>query len=506
MTQVRKIDSSSVGLAIAKEQSINKLPTNPVWQDLEPSEIGDVGGETTQTARSIINPSRQFSRGAITDLEASANFSQEISQNNTTDLMQGFLFADAHETFTTKPLNTAGVTVAVTTDTYTLSDTSFDTTYVLENSLLLAKDFVNTSNNGLKVVESVSSGAIGVTGAVAETSTSGSLQVVGYRASNVTIDVDGAVTLEFTGADSLGLSVGQWIFIGGDTNKPADNECVFARIGAIESNTITLDFTTKPLVAELNIATLDIFFGTVVHNEQDIDLIKRTTYTIEERLGFEDEERLIPQASYVTGCVPSEMTINLEQGALASAEYSFTGCRFLTKKGTLLTGDHKDAWNEKGYNNSNEVYYCGLTINSTDSEETNPAPMFAYVSSANISINNNLTANKSVATLGAFDISAGKFEVKVSPSVYFTSVDSIEALKNNTDCGFQLIVSHNNEGLIYDVPLIGLGSSIPSISDGDPIMMDLEGTGAKSKFGYTFAFNCFGYLPNIAMATEQNDF
>lgn len=506
MTQVRKIDSSSVGLSIAKEQSINKLPSDPIWQDLEPSEIGDVGGETTQTARSIIRPDRQFARGAITDLSASANFSQEISQNNTTDLMQGYLFADAREIFKTSPVNGGGVTVKADADTFTLGDVDYDTTNVLENSLILASDFKTNANNGLKVVGSVASGVIGVTGVVAETIGDGKLEVVGYRATNASINVTGYVSLSFANADKLGISVGQWIFVGGDTNKPTDNECFYARVGAIATDELTLDFTTVELSAESSIATLDVFFGTVVHNEDSIDLIKRTTYTIEERLGFEDEERTIPQASYVTGCVPSELTISLEQGALAKAEYSFTGCRFLTKKGTLLAGTHKDAWNEKGYNNSNEVYYCGLTINPTSETETNPAPMFAYVSSASISINNNLTENKSVATLGAFDISSGKFEVKVSPEVYFTSVDSIEALKNNADCGFQVIVSRDNQGIVYDVPMIGLGSSIPSISDSDPIMMSLEGTGAKSKFGYTFSFNNFAYLPDVAMAKEQNGF
>ena len=74
MTKTLKIDSASVGLYMAKEESLNTLPTNPVWQQLEPSEIGDVGGETTQTSRTIIRPDRQNNRGAITDLSASADF------------------------------------------------------------------------------------------------------------------------------------------------------------------------------------------------------------------------------------------------------------------------------------------------------------------------------------------------------------------------------------------------------------------------------------------------
>ena len=35
MTKALKIDSSAVGLYMAKEQSINVLPATPVWQQLE---------------------------------------------------------------------------------------------------------------------------------------------------------------------------------------------------------------------------------------------------------------------------------------------------------------------------------------------------------------------------------------------------------------------------------------------------------------------------------------
>lgn len=502
MTDVKKIDSSSVGLFIAKEQSINVLPPNPIWQQLEPSEIGDIGGETTQTARTIIRPDRQNNRGSITDLSASANFTQEVSQNNCADLIQGFLFADAREIFKTSPINGGGTTVTCSEDTYTLTDSDYDLTNVKANSLIFGKDFKSVANNGLKVVTSASAGVISCNGVVAETVGKGKLEVVGYRATNATFDTNGYVTLGFSGVDTLGLCVGQWIFIGSDDNKPADNKCMYARVSDIATDELTLDITTSEVVDE-TVATLDVFFGTVIHNESDIELIKRTTYTIEENLGFTDQERTIPQASYVSGCVPSELTINIEQGALASMEYSYTGCRFYTRKGTLQSGERLPTWDEKGYNNSNEVYGCFLSILPTEATDTTPNALFGYMSNASITINNNLSENKAVACLGAFDISAGKFDVTASPEVYFTSVDAIEALRNNADCGLQVIVSRNNEGMIFDCPMMGMGASIPSVSDGEPITMSLEANGAKSKFGYTFAYNNFAYLPQVAMASEQ---
>lgn len=509
MTNVLKIDSSSVGLYMAKEESINVLPQNPVWQQLEPSEIGDVGGETTQTSRTIIRPDRQNSRGAITDLSASADFTQELSQNNALELFQGFCFAQAHEPFTTKPLNTTGTTVACSTDTYTLTDTTYDTSSVLAGSLIKASGFTLSANNGLKVVDSVADNVITVTsagGVTTETAGDGVIQVVGYRTS-ATISVTGKVKLGFTGADDLGLEIGQGIFVGGDENKFATNGTFYARISAIEEDGLTLDFTTNPaeLSAEAS-TTVDLFWGITIHNEKDIDKIKRTTYTIEERLGFADQESTIPQASYVSGCVPSEMTITIENSALSSIQYQFTGCRFYTKKGTLATGTRLDAWDEKGYNNANEVYLACLSTVSHDPEKTAPAELFAFMTSGNITINNNTNENKAVGCLGAFDISVGKFDVTANPNVYFTDVDVIKSLKENVDVGMQIILSRNNEGVMFDIPMMGMGSSIPSVSDGEPLMMDLTANGAKSKYGYTFSFQNFPYLPDVAMASDMTGF
>lgn len=509
MTKVLKIDSASVGLYMAKEQSINVLPQNPVWQQLEPSEVGDIGGETTQTPRTIIRPDRQNNRGAITDLSASADFTQELSQSNANELFQGFCFAQAHEPFTTKPLNTAGTTVTAGDGTFTLTDTTYDTSSVIAGNLVKASGFETAANNGVFEVASVSDNVITLTsgsGVTAEAVGDGVVEVVGYRTS-ASITVSGKVKLVFDDADDLGLELGQWIFVGGDTNKFTTNGTFFARISAIESSGLTLDFTTN--VGELEAeesTTIDIFYGVTIHNEKDIDKIKRTTYTIEERLDYADQERTVPQASYVSGCVPSEMTITIENSALSKIQYTFTGCRFYTRKGTLMDGTRLEPWDEKGYNDANEVYLSCLSTVSNDPTETAPTAMFAFMSSGNISINNNTSENKAVGCLGAFDISVGKFDVTASPNVYFTDVDSIKALQNNTDVGMQIILSRNNEGIIFDIPMMGMGASIPSVSEGEPITMDLTANGAKSKYGYTFAFLNFHYLPDVAMASEHNAF
>lgn len=511
MTKVLKIDSASVGLYMAKEESINVLPANPVWQQLEPSEIGDVGGETTQTSRTIIRPDRQNSRGAITDLSASVDFTQEASQNNANELLQGFCFTKAREPFTTKPLNLEddATTVSCSTDTYTLTDTTFDTSALTAGTLLKASGFTVASNNGLKTVDSVADNVITVAstdGVTTEAVGDGVLEVVGKKVT-ASLTVDGKVKLNFADADDLGLEPGQTVFVGGDTNKFTTNGTFYARIGAIESDGLVFDLTSNAadIVAEESTA-VDLFWGIVIHNEKDVDKIKRTTYTFEERLDYADQERTEPQASYVSGCVPSELTITIENSALSKIQYQFTGCRFYTKKGTLATGTRLEPWDEKGYNNANEVYLACLSTVSSDPTKTAPAELFAFMTSGNISINNNTSELKAVGCLGAFDISCGKFDVQASPEVYFTDVDVIKSLKENVDVGMQIILARNNEGIMFDIPMMGMGSSIPSVSEGEPLKMSLTANGAKSKYGYTFSFQNFHYLPDVAMASDKTGF
>src|SRR3569833_2383964 len=115
MTIPNSIDSNATGLAFAEETTLKVLPVTPDWYELEPNSYPDFGAEYQSIARSPIINTRQQSKGTITGMAAKAGFNQDLTQNNLTRLMQGFLWADAKEKPSTAPISTAGTTISSVT-------------------------------------------------------------------------------------------------------------------------------------------------------------------------------------------------------------------------------------------------------------------------------------------------------------------------------------------------------------------------------------------------------
>jgi hypothetical protein len=128
--------------------------------------------------------------------------------------------------------------------------------------------------------------------------------------------------------------------------------------------------------------------------------------------------------------------------------------------------------------------------------------MFGYVSEGNLKLVNGISPNKAVGTLGAFDTSAGNFVASGSVTAYFTSVAACRAIRNNADVGLSVITAARNSGMVFDVPLMGLGSGRLTVEKDAPIKLPIEPAGAANANGYTMLHVNFPYLPNAAMPAD----
>lgn len=508
-----KIDSNATGLRYAEEVCLKQLPTlaadgfDPTWIALEPNTYSDFGGNITTVARNPINQSRQRKKGVVTDLEASGGFQQDLTLFNFRDLAQGFMFADLREKKTTAPNNGTGQAVtAVDAATKTYTTAAGGGTGFVAGHLVVAEGFGITANNGVKTVVSSTGTTVVVNEVIADEAAppaAALLAVVGYQGAVGTLSIalngDLVRLVSTAGVDftTLGLVPGEWIFIGGDaTVNGFDDNGGFARISVIAAGYLEFDKVDWPTpVAEAGAAKLvNLYFGQVLKNESDPALIKRRTYQLERTLG---EDANGTMSEYLVGAVANELTLNAPQAEKVTVDLTFVACDHQARNGLtgVKPGTRVGVVEGDAFNTSNDFARIKMAVVGDDAAIM---PLFAFASDLTLTINNNVSANKAVGVLGAFDLSAGTFEVGGSFTAYFASAESVQAVRNNADVTVDVIMVKNNQGVLYDVPLLALGNGRLNVEQDQPITIPLETNAAESKFGHTLLWQFFPYLPNAA--------
>lgn len=502
-----KIDSNVTGLAFAEETSLKTLPGSPVWYGLEPNSYSDFGGELSTVARNPINPSRQRQKGVITDLDASGGFNTDLTQSNMQRLLQGFFFADMRQKATTQPLNAAAVPLtAVDADDDEYQAASGLGSFAVGN-IVLASGFTNAGNNGICVLTSASATALGTSKAlVAEASppASAKLQAVGFQFSSgdaTLTSAAGGVTLATTTKDltALGLTPGEWVFLGGDdaATKFATVSPGYARIRSIAAHAIVFDDTTfTPATDTGTSKTIQLFFGDVLRNEKDTANIKRRSYQLERQLG---SDNVGVQSEYLVGAIPNELTLNIPQANKINADLTFVATDNEQRDGTdgIKGGTRIAVLGENAFNTSSDIYRMRMGI--VDPANINGAPLFGYVSEMTLTVNNNVTPAKAIGVIGAFDVTAGDFEVGGSVTAYFTTVAATKAVRANADVNLNVIAAHGNAGFVFDLPLVGLSGGRVNVEKDNPVTVPLDAAAAENVAGYTMMACFLPYLPSVGM-------
>lgn len=499
---VEKQDSNNAGLFVARETSVRVLPGSPNWLTREPNSFDDLGGEYTLLARRPFNPSRQRKKGGIVDLDANGGWNEDVTMSNMIEPAEAFCFAAAR----TKTTET-GVAATASTDDFTVADSS---DYIVGH-IVFAEGFDSAANNGIHVVNGLTDGThISTASALADEAGAAAqrLTAVGYQfpADDVVASLPTGLyrlTSATIAMTSLGLIPGEWVFIGGDVsgNQLAANQVGYARIKTIAATFIEFDKTTFAAAVDSGAGTtLRIFFGTVVRNEDDPDDIVKYTHTVERTLGRDDVGR---QSEYIDGFVYNEITWNSPLSDKVNIDLAGIGSTYHTRTGTegplnAASGAIVAALGEDPINTSSNVYRLRMAL--VDPATLNPTALFARVSEWSGKINNNVSPAKAQGTLGAFDTTAGVFEVDMTLTAYFATVSPMTSLSDNDDVTFDAIYSARNKAIVVDFPLIALGGGRLNVEMDAPIMVPLENSAAESTFGHTILFNFFPYVPTVGNA------
>lgn len=335
-------------------------------------------------------------------------------------------------------------------------------------------------------------GAIGNTVATTE---------VGANSSFGAATLTGGVGTAF---DTLGLIPGEWIFIGGDSASlkfvnTANNN--WARVKTIASAALTLDKTTGTMADETGTGlTIQLFFGAVVKNEADPTLIRRRSYQLERTLGASDDA--LPtqiQSEYLVGAVANELSLNFATADKVTMNLSFVATNNEQRTGStgLKSGTRPNLVASDAFNTSN--HFSRLKLSILDPLNSNPTALFGFVTEFTITVNNNVTPNKAISVLGAFDVTAGQFNVDGTVTAYFSNVTAVTAVRDNKDVTLDFAIVKDKAGILVDVPLIALGDGRLNVEQDQPITLPLNIPAAADRvFNHTLLTIYFHYLPIAA--------
>lgn len=323
-------------------------------------------------------------------------------------------------------------------------------------------------------------------------------ELAGYRGAtgDIQIDASGDIissTLDFT---TLGLTVGQSIWLGGSAtaNKfatTADNG--FGRIAAIAAHKLTMEKRTQAWTVDNGSGkNIYLLFGRFIRNVANDDA------DYEER--FFQFEATFPglgaagasRYQYANGHSCNQMTFDIPVADKATFSFGFVGLLaedFVSSQKTNAA-DARLPVGTTAFNTSQDV----ARLRVQDVDENGLTTDFK---SLRVSINNNVTPEKVIGHVGANSTNFGTFGIDISGTILFTSEDVIDAISNNTTVGFDFSLRNGDGGFLLDIPSMTLGDGRLDFPANQSVTVNLTGGAHRDEtLGTSLSISIFPYLPS----------
>lgn len=392
----------------------------------------------------------------------------------------------------------AGATVATTNISagYTVPSGG---TAVLTNALLYARGFTNTENNGLKLANAASlTTKVRVSGLVAETPPANALlEICGIRGASgdLAINSDGDLTSSALNFTTLGLTVGQTIWIGGDAtaNKfaTAANRG-YARIEAIAAGKLTLNKRGQAFSTDSGSGKLiDIYFGKFLRNV-DVDHGDYLERSFHFELAYPNLDN--PSGDmyeYAEGNYANQLSFDLPLANKAAVTFGFIGTDTEPPSDSRLSGASSavDPLRKTAFNTSSDI----ARLRITEVDETGLTTDFK---SLKITFNNNVTPEKVIGTLGAKYMNTGNFMVDIEADLLFTNADVASAVRNNTTVTMDFAIRNEDGAIHVDVPSMTLGGGSKDFPVNETVMIKTTSESFEdATLGTSIGISLFPYVP-----------
>lgn len=491
------VKTNAVTLALIEEASPGVLPGSPQFEYLEPNDINAFGATITKIARNPISLDRAPRKGTPVDLDSVVDIAADLTMSQFLTLGQGFMFStftavgdSAQSTFFPTAVVATGYTVPANGD-------------INQSLLIFARGFTNPENNGLKVVDAASTTTeIKAPGLVVEGSppVTARVDICGFRTAVGDLDVDASGNLTSTVLDftTLGLTLGQSLFVGGEA--VANQFTTAANYGAARvaiapaAALLTLEKTQQAFVLEANTTQLvDLYFGPFLRDvdQADADFAERTFQVEAQYVGLTDAS---PQYAYSKSNQPNVVSMIMAGQDKATMGIAMIGTD--TDNPTSIraaAATFVDPIQTEAFNTSADF----IRLRVQEADETG---LFTLIKNATFTINNGITAEKVLATLGGIAMNFGDFVVTGNMEALFTSGLVIAAIRNNDTVGLDWLLRNGDGGILFDIPEMTLGNGGLSFPRNESVRIQIDSEQFGSSLGYSMGMTHFPFLPAISTA------
>lgn len=348
--------------------------------------------------------------------------------------------------------------------------------------LVYARGFTTAANNGLKVVGASSTGTeIRASGLTVEATPPGNamIEVVGVQGASADIGISAAGNITATALNltTLGLVVGEWILIGGDSANAFLATSVYngyARITAIAAGQITLERRSWTVgVADAGTGkTIQLFFGRFFRNRA----IDEAEY-LEPSYHMELEQPGVGPAGvtmyrYLGGDYVKAFEIDAPLKSKITTTYSFVG---KTNPDPVAVASRVT-----GPSTAFAPLAPALFDTSTDTKRvristaSTEGSLVAEINSWKLTIDHGFKPQEIQGVFGMHAPIYGEFVPMLSMEAYYTSSDIPVAIRANTEISFDAFHSNGQAAVLWDLPGCKLRKGDESYPGNDAVMISLD--------------------------------
>lgn len=519
-----RVNTNDTGLSFGVESSLGTAPTSG-WKGLEPNAINTYGATITTVSRRPISSNRQEEKGTVTDLEATVEIDQDLTIDAFDDFIEAFVYAEAHNA----DMEYEQV-AAVASTGYTIPSSSaneaakYQFTSGGPISLVYVSGYADSSDNGLLplTADLGSSATTLPISTVTSSETPGAssaarVELAGIRPEegDLAITVSGETASLTSGNNSatnnidfttLGLTIGQFIHVGGLTSGNQFSAGYgYGRITAIAAGTLTLDKLAGTLATDAGASeTVDLLFGKFIRNvatTADSDDERFLTRTFHFELSYPNLGGVgTTEYEYASGNTPNQLTLNIPLTDKATFTTTFVGQDANPPTSSRNTGPSDAITPNRtvAFNTSSDVVRLRTSGVGTAAD--------TCFKSLSFTINNNVTPEKCIGTLGNAFINTGILQVGMEAQMLFTDNATISAIRNNTTVTLDMIIANpvsttTSSAIAIDIPSMTFAGGGREFPQDQSVLVNLTGTAFRDTdngFGTSIGVSLFPIVPTAA--------